>query len=106
MTIDITGLSTPVSVDSNQGSVPKRENGGDNQLLRSPVTNSPSTADTVTLTNAAVKLQDVEQQLKNIPIVDQQRVDKLKSAIESGRYEVNLERTADKFLELEVALYR
>ena len=106
MTIDITGLGTPVSVDSKQGSVQKRENGGENTLLQNSVATSSSTADTVTLTQTAVKLQDVEEQLNNIPIVDQQRVDKLKSAIESGRYEVNIERTADKLLELEAALHR
>ena len=106
MTIDIPGIDKPVILEPNLDSNKKQINDGEKNPLRKGLTTLPPTADTVNLSQTAVKLQDVEQQLNSIPIVDQQKVEQLKSAIENGDYQVNFERTADKFLQLESALRR
>lgn len=63
-----------------------------------------SGADKVSLTGDARKLQDLEHQLESQPVVDSQRVDAVRSAVENGTFEVNPDRIADKILSLEEAL--
>ena len=61
-------------------------------------------ADKVSLTGDARKLQDLENQLESQPVVDSQRVEAVRSAVENGTFEVNPDRIADKILSLEEAL--
>lgn len=57
--------------------------------------------DTVQLSEAAKALQNVENKLANTPEVDSARVEKLKQEIESGNYQINAERVAEKFLNID-----
>ena len=62
--------------------------------------------DQVSITPSAAKLQAVEQKIASLPVVDQARVDKLKSAVESGEYQIDTQRIAEKFLQFESELYK
>jgi len=62
--------------------------------------------DQVSITPSAAKLQAVEKKLASLPVVDQARVDKLKSAVESGEYQIDTQRIAEKFLQFESELYK
>lgn len=67
-----------------------------------PVPAAPSNkGDTVQLSDAAKALQNVESKLANTPEVDSARIEKLKQDIESGNYQINAERVAEKFLSLD-----
>lgn len=57
--------------------------------------------DTVQLSEAAKALQNVESKLANTPEVDSARIEQLKQDIESGNYQINAERVAEKFLSLD-----
>ncbi len=62
-----------------------------------------ATADKVTLTDTAAKLQKLEKQLSNLPVVDQERVANLQKAIASGEYKVDPVKTAEKLVQFESA---
>jgi len=63
-------------------------------------------SDQVSITPSAAKLQAVEQKLAALPVVDQARVDKLRSAVESGEYQIDTQRIAEKFIHFETELYK
>jgi negative regulator of flagellin synthesis FlgM len=102
MAIEITGL--PAShVSENSGS--KK-----NQALQNDINNpqqegvNASSTDQVTLTKTAAKLQKLEKELSNTPVVDQERVASLRKAIASGDYKVDPVKTAEKLVQFESAL--
>ncbi len=68
--------------------------GGSSSSVQAP----SSKGDTVQLSNAAQTLQNVEKKLANTPDVDSERVERLKQEIESGSYQINAERVAEKML--------
>jgi len=65
---------------------------------------SDGSADTVSLTGQAQQLQELETQLASQPVVDSQRVDAVRSAVEDGSFAVDPNRIADKLISLEQAL--
>lgn len=67
---------------------------------------SPSTTDSVTITPYAAKLHAAERDLKAVPVVDAERVEQLRNAIQNGEYEIDPAKIADKFISLESSLYR
>lgn len=102
MAIEITGL--PASqVQENSGSK-------QTQALQNDIKNpqqegaNVSPTDHVTLTKTAAKLQKLEKDLSNIPVVDQDRVASLRKAIASGEYKVDPVKTAEKLVQFESAL--
>lgn len=58
----------------------------------------------VVLTAAAQRMQEAEQQLRQYPEVDAERVSAIKAAVEEGRYSVDPERVATKLLDIEQIL--
>lgn len=62
---------------------------------------SAKATDTVTVTDEATRLQNMEQALANTPVVNAEKVAELRQAIASGNYQPNIERIADKLIELE-----
>jgi len=80
-------------------------NVGNNTVLRDDASARQYT-DQVSITPSAAKLQAVEQKLASLPVVDEVRVDKLKSAVESGQYQIDTQRVAEKFLQFESNLYK
>lgn len=57
--------------------------------------------DSIELSQDAENLQRIEQQIKDLPDVDMERVNAIKAQIEQGHYEVKAQSLADKLLALE-----
>jgi negative regulator of flagellin synthesis FlgM len=62
--------------------------------------------DSVRLTDDAMLLQQLQQQLAQAPAVDGQRVAETRLALAEGRYEVDAHSVADKLLRMERELSR
>jgi negative regulator of flagellin synthesis FlgM len=58
----------------------------------------------VHITGTAVQLADLEQQVKDMPAVDEARVAAISSALAEGRYKIAPEKIADRLMQLEQAL--
>lgn len=58
-------------------------------------------SDSVSLSNAAKALTQIESELKSLPEVDQDRVDAIKAQIDQGTYSIDSNRMAQKMLDLE-----
>lgn len=65
---------------------------------------SGSTSDRISLTGDAQKLKGLESELASQPVVDTQRVNAVRAAVEDGTFTVNPERIAEKMISLEQAL--
>ncbi len=59
--------------------------------------------DSVSLTNTASTLQQIEQSLSDIPIVDSARVEAVSQSIEDGQYTIDNEKIADGIINNENA---
>ena len=66
-------------------------------------TTTPATtsADSVSITDAARRLAALQEHIASLPEVDAQRVTELRQAIEQGKYHANPSAIADKLLQLE-----
>jgi negative regulator of flagellin synthesis FlgM len=60
-----------------------------------------ATASQVRLTDTATNLQQVESRIADLPDVDRARVDAVRQRIESGNYQMNPGRLADRLLAFE-----
>ena len=60
--------------------------------------------DTVTFTQAAAQLAEVEQHIKSASVTDTQKIEKVQAAIKSGSYEPDPAQVAAKMLSFESAL--
>jgi negative regulator of flagellin synthesis FlgM len=69
-------------------------------------TGRPSTMDTVSLTDTAARLRELENSLAKMPVVDSQRVETIQQAIANGSYEMDSGRMAEKMLRFEQDLAR
>ncbi|WP_127476351.1 flagellar biosynthesis anti-sigma factor FlgM [Sulfurivermis fontis] len=69
-------------------------------------TGRPSTMDTVSLTDTAARLRELENSLAKLPVVDSQRVESIQQAIANGSYEIDSGRVAEKMLRFERELQR
>lgn len=67
-------------------------------------TGKTSTSDTVSLTESARQLQALEEQLNSQPVVDSQRVEAARQAIDSGSYQVQPEMISQKLMQFEALL--
>ena len=63
-----------------------------------------SSSDTLTLTHSARSLQKIEEALAKAPVVDAAKVAAVKQAINSGTYQIDAGRIADKLLKFERGL--
>jgi len=64
----------------------------------------PAASSSVNLTQAASSLQALEKSIAAAPVVDQQKVDAVRKAINEGSYKVDSERTATKLIDFDTAL--
>ncbi len=62
------------------------------------IKNANLSTDTIQLTQGAMLMQAVEEQLAKVGEVDGARVDAIRGMIESGNYEVSAERVASKLM--------
>jgi negative regulator of flagellin synthesis FlgM len=66
---------------------------------------TPATTDTVSLTETAARLRELEAALANAPDVDSARVEALRQAIAEGQYDVDSVHVAEKLVALERDLF-
>jgi len=60
--------------------------------------------DSVSLTDTAARLKELEMGLASQPVVDPQRVQTVKNAINDGTFEVDPDSVAEKMIEFETGL--
>jgi negative regulator of flagellin synthesis FlgM len=104
MEIDNNRIASLVTHSRGQGASvdkPQNDNGKTGGERNSP---SASSADRVSLTGGARQLRELESGLASQPVVNSQRVEAVRSAMESGTFKVNPERIAEKLISLEQAL--
>ena len=65
---------------------------------------SDESAQDVQITGTARQLADLEQKVRDLPAVNEERVSQLRSAIEQGTYTIQPQRIADQLMSLERAL--
>lgn len=103
MAIEITGLPASHVQQSGDKQQTQALQNDTNRTQPQSNSNAVATTDQVTLTETAAKLQKLEKQLSNLPVVDQERVDRLQKAIASGEYKVDPAKTAEKLVQFESA---
>ncbi len=102
MEIENNRVATLVTTGSSQGTPVEKQ--GDGKSPASPADSGTPGADRVSLTGEARQLQALEARIASEPVVDRQRVEAVRTAVENGTFTVNPERIADKMISLEQAL--
>jgi negative regulator of flagellin synthesis FlgM len=104
MTIEINGSNQAAQALTNtvsgNGNAPARNE--PNSVANGPARSTGH--DTVSLTGTAQHLRGLEQSLASQPVVDTQRVEATRQAIENGSYQIDPNRIAHKMISLERAL--
>ena len=104
MEIENNRIASLVTPASGQGA-PVENQGKENTNSSSAESgNTSSSSDRVSLTGEARQLQELETRLASAPVVDSQRVEAVRSAVENGTFTINPERIAEKLMSLEEAL--
>lgn len=101
-----------MSIDINGISSSKVHAPTDDSQLKQAVEKQPassdsgksSVGDTVSLSDNAVQLGKVNNSSISAPVVDAQRVEQVKQAIDNGSYEVDAKKVADKLMQFESIL--
>lgn len=102
MSIDINGIASSARVHS-----PPDESLVKQQIEQQPAnteTGKSSTADTVSISDNAAQLGKMGNVSDATPVVDMQRVEQVKQAINNGSYEVDPKKIADKLMQFESIL--
>ena len=104
MEIENNRIASLVTPAKGQGA-PVENQGTENKNSSSAESgNTSSSADQVSLTGGARQLLELETRLASVPVVDSQRVESVRSAVENGTFTINPERIAEKLMSLEEAL--
>jgi len=93
--VDITSTRSRSTARTERGS-----DGDKAEATRRPAEAS-STSSQLRLTDTATNLKQIEARVKDLPDVDRARVEALRQRIESGAYEINAGRLADRLLAFE-----
>lgn len=73
-------------------------------VTRSSGPDATGAGESVSFTNTAADLLSLENQLRELPGIDQARVDTIRQAISDGSYQINPEQIVDSLLQSEVEL--
>ncbi|MDH5190459.1 MAG: flagellar biosynthesis anti-sigma factor FlgM [Gammaproteobacteria bacterium] len=104
MAIEITGYTGSVIQNSNES----KQLGGERNHQQGSVSlavSNPTNSDTVTLTNISKQLKNIEQKIVETPVVDTQRVESIKAAINNGSFQIDSSSLATKMLAFESRLF-
>src|SRR6202050_4191592 len=100
----ISGISTTEPVAKPTGSSGNGVVADKSQGEGSVSAATAQTGDHVTLTDSARSLQKIEEAVAKTPVVDANKVDSIKQAVQNGTYQVNAGRVAGKMLQFERGL--
>jgi negative regulator of flagellin synthesis FlgM len=89
----------PIKGSNSNGVVTDRS-----QSESSTAASASQSGDTVTLTNSARSLQKIEEAVAKAPVVNAEKVAAVKQAVNSGNYQIDAGRVADKLLQFERGL--
>lgn len=103
MPIEITGLPSTPAQKNNGETVPVLVARSEPTVAQNE-SGRPLTTETVTLTDLAQQLHALSQSTASQPVVDVQRVEKVKQALLEGSYDFSAERVAEKLLRFEEQL--
>jgi negative regulator of flagellin synthesis FlgM len=104
MEIENNRIAPVVTQISGQGAAVENQGAKDRNAASGEPQTASNTSDRVSLTGEARQLHQLESRIAGEPVVDRQRVQAIRSAIEDGSFSVNPHRIADKMLSLEQAL--
>jgi negative regulator of flagellin synthesis FlgM len=104
MEIENNRIAPLVTQNGGQGKAVEHQDKSDTGSSSGESGTTGNSADRVSLTGEARQLQQLESQIANEPVVDSQRVEAVRSAVENGTFTVNPDRIADKLIGLEQAL--
>ncbi len=93
--------SSTLNIVQNLGNSQQTEKLQQQSANKSESQSSSGESSDVTLTNTAEKLQALETQIKDQPVVDTQRVQAIKKSIFDGTFNLDSASTADKLATLE-----
>jgi len=104
MEIENNRIASLVTQTSGQGAPVEKQGHGHTNSPSGDSAATPGGSDRISLTGEARQLQELETQLASQPVVDSQRVEAVRSAVENGTFTINPERIAEKMMSLEEAL--
>lgn len=99
--LNLTPKATELQPKSNDRPMVDQQSQAKPEQAASSQASAVGRQDTVKLSGTAQSIQGAERKLANTPDVDQNKVDRLKAAIESGEYKVDSQRTAEGMLNIE-----
>lgn len=102
MSIDINGIGssqTPTRVNSSADDAKPAQ-----AKANTADTGRSSTSDTVSLSDSAKQLGKLENTVSASPVIDTQRVEAVKQAIQNGEYEIDPVKVASKLMQFESML--
>jgi negative regulator of flagellin synthesis FlgM len=104
MEIENNRIASLVTHNSGQGAPVEKQGHGNTNSQAGESGAAQGSADRISLTGEARQLQELEVRLASQPVVDSQRVEAVRTAVENGTFTINPERIADKMMSLEEAL--
>ena len=102
MSIDINNITSAKAHGSSEDQQLNRA--AEKATVRAETTPSTTSTDTVSLSENAVQLGKLENAVATAPVVDTQRVEQLKKAINDGSYVADPAKIADKLMQFESLL--
>ncbi|MDX1581503.1 MAG: flagellar biosynthesis anti-sigma factor FlgM [Alphaproteobacteria bacterium] len=72
---------------------------------QTPVATRPASGENVKLSSQAESLKQVEQQLADLPEVDDARIEQIRSALADGSYKIDAEKLAQKMLDMDNSIF-
>ena len=98
--MNIKGVSSPpVNELKTQGN--QQKNLAEKSESKETLANSEKPGESLQLSSEAKDIRKIEQNLAQLPEVNQDRVEELKQAINNGKYEIDSRNVAEKLLGLE-----
>lgn len=101
MVIDIKNLTHPVANGTADGRPVDRQDSDGRPAPTATDGGTPPQNDRVELTEAVRRLAALESSIRDLPVVDSQRVEALRRAIERGEYAIDPAQLSDRLLDLD-----